>query len=187
MKHGFVKNHENLVVFWSISYVTYVAGTCGWPCVTHFATMSIFRRIQLFLGAIIFSATGPCHIASPLSTSVLCAIANDQQARLHVHSIKPSDSVQSLAYSTAPLSVFMGSHPPWGSDDLLYWNWVFSAAFRNSFPVSAIFKNSFPFFTDIFNFSGFPWLRNVILPVSGTLLFSFLQRNKSLFKYLAPL
>ena len=45
-----------------------------------------------------------CHIASPLSTSVLCAIANDQQARLYVHSIKPSDSVQSLAYSTGGIS-----------------------------------------------------------------------------------
>ena len=59
INHDFVKNHENVVVFWSISYI---AGACGQPCVTHFATMSIFEEFRYFLGVIIlFSHWPPCQ------------------------------------------------------------------------------------------------------------------------------
>ena len=45
---------------WGISYT---AGTCGGPCETHFATMSIFRRIQVFFrGNYFFQPLAPLSV-----------------------------------------------------------------------------------------------------------------------------
>ena len=68
MKHDFVKNHEHLVLFFKS--ISYIAGTCGRPCVTHFTTMSIFRRIQVFSRLGVLAPLSVCVGSHPPEISI---------------------------------------------------------------------------------------------------------------------